>query len=25
LRRFRLSQIEDYFPEFPAEIGRLLD
>ena len=25
LRRFRLSQIEDYFPDYPAEIGRLLE
>ena len=22
LRRFRLSQIEDYFPEYPTEIAR---
>ena len=25
LRRFRLSQIESYFPDYPAEIGRFLE
>jgi len=25
LRRFQLSEIERYFPEYPAEIGKLLE
>jgi len=25
LRRFRLSQISDYFPQYPAEIRRRMD